>query len=139
MPFFIQCSAECGRGMRTREVVCVNSEDKPLAENKCEGEKAKSSEICDMGSCAKTWFFTTWSDEVGDIVSLNLNGADPLTRQLLASKCVDQRQAMAICLDANNQRVCGSLLTLLNMRRSAHWPMMQICPLHWPTHVSKWF
>ena len=63
-PHFLQCSADCGRGQRTREVVCVNSEDRPIAENKCSGTRPLSLEICDMGSCAKTWFYTEWSDEV---------------------------------------------------------------------------
>ena len=51
-------------------MVCVTVDDKPIAENKCKGEKPIDSEICDMGSCAKTWFYTRWSDEVRKNISL---------------------------------------------------------------------
>jgi len=50
----------------------VNYEDKPIAENKCNGTKPKSTEICDMGSCAKTWFYTEWSDQVGSQLKWSL-------------------------------------------------------------------
>lgn len=58
-----QCSTECGRGQRTREVVCVNFDDKPIPENKCNGTKPKATDYCDMGSCAKTWFYTEWTEQ----------------------------------------------------------------------------
>ena len=61
---FFQCSADCGRGQRTREVVCMNVENKTIAENKCGGSKPRTVEICDMGSCVKTWFHTEWSEQV---------------------------------------------------------------------------
>lgn len=60
----VQCSAECGRGQRTREVACLSADDRVVPENKCEGSRPKSMELCDMGSCAKTWFFSRWSDTV---------------------------------------------------------------------------
>lgn len=58
-----QCSTECGRGQRTREVQCVNFDSRPIPENKCNGTKPRATEYCDMGSCAKTWFYTEWSQE----------------------------------------------------------------------------
>lgn len=60
----LQCSVTCDRGQRMREVVCVTVDNIPIAENKCQGEKPIDSELCDMGSCAKTWFYTRWSEQV---------------------------------------------------------------------------
>jgi len=60
----VQCSTECGRGLRTREVVCVNVDEEQIAENLCVGPKPRQTELCDMGSCARTWFYTTWSQQV---------------------------------------------------------------------------
>ncbi len=56
----------CERGQRTREVVCVTAEERPIAENKCVGRRPISVDLCDMGSCAQTWFYTRWSHEVSD-------------------------------------------------------------------------
>ena len=53
--------------------MCVTVDDKPIAENKCTNQKPIDSEICDMGSCAKTWFYTRWSDEVR-VIQLYFNG-----------------------------------------------------------------
>ena len=60
----VQCSTECGRGLRTREVVCVNVNEEQIAENLCVGPKPRQTQLCDMGSCARTWFYTTWSQQV---------------------------------------------------------------------------
>ncbi|KAK2168208.1 hypothetical protein LSH36_19g03030 [Paralvinella palmiformis] len=58
-----KCSSECGRGQRTRQVICVNADDQPIPENACTRTKPRASEVCDMGSCAKTWFYSEWSTE----------------------------------------------------------------------------
>ena len=62
--FVLECSVSCGRGARTREVACVNAEGRALAENMCGGKRPAATDVCDMGSCAKTWFFTHWSQQV---------------------------------------------------------------------------
>ena len=59
-----QCSVDCGRGQRSREVACIGPDGKPRAENTCIGSKPVVAEICDMGSCAKTWFHTAWDEQV---------------------------------------------------------------------------
>ena len=65
-----QCSVDCGRGQRTREVVCVSAIERIIPENSCKTVKPLSSEICDMGSCAKAWFYTEWSQQVSKITLL---------------------------------------------------------------------
>ena len=62
-----QCSAECGRGQRTRQAVCVDVNDVPLQDAKCQHlRQPRVVEVCDMGSCARTWFFTEWTAEVSN-------------------------------------------------------------------------
>lgn len=58
-----KCSVECGLGLRKREVRCVGADDKVLTDRKCTEPKPTTSDVCDMGSCAKAWFFTEWSKE----------------------------------------------------------------------------
>ncbi|CAE1298785.1 THSD4 [Acanthosepion pharaonis] len=58
-----KCSVECGLGHRKREVRCVGADDKVLTDRKCTEPKPTTSDVCDMGSCAKAWFFTEWSKE----------------------------------------------------------------------------
>ena len=63
-----QCSAECGRGQRTRQAVCVDVNDVPLQDAKCQHlRQPRVVEVCDMGSCARTWFFTEWTPDVSNL------------------------------------------------------------------------
>jgi hypothetical protein len=50
----------------------MTAEGKVTAENKCRTSRPIATEICDMGSCVKTWFFTEWAEEVGFIHILYL-------------------------------------------------------------------
>lgn len=58
-----KCTMECGLGLRTREVRCVGADEKVLTDRECHEPKPATSDVCDMGSCAKDWFFTRWSKE----------------------------------------------------------------------------
>ena len=61
----LQCSVDCGRGQRTRQVLCVDANDVPLQDTLCGHlHQPRTTDVCDMGSCAKTWFFSEWSSEV---------------------------------------------------------------------------
>lgn len=62
--FLRQCSAECGRGMKQRRVTCMdhNSEDVPSV--RCTATRPINEDICDMGSCARGWFYTAWPNNV---------------------------------------------------------------------------
>ncbi|XP_030268089.1 thrombospondin type-1 domain-containing protein 4 isoform X1 [Sparus aurata] len=57
-----QCSAECGRGNRTRSTVCLMDHvtDLPLAS--CEGERPPEVTLCDSGPCQNRleWYTGPW-------------------------------------------------------------------------------
>ncbi|XP_030649312.1 thrombospondin type-1 domain-containing protein 4 [Chanos chanos] len=55
------CSVPCGVGQRTREVHCVSNVGDIVPDEEC-NMKLRPSDVenCDMGACAKSWFFTEW-------------------------------------------------------------------------------
>lgn len=59
-----QCSVECGIGQSSRKVECINTEGEVVEDDECKDEKPDSISSCDMGTCAKGWFQTSWSKEV---------------------------------------------------------------------------
>ena len=71
MLFILQCSVECGVGQISRSVDCMNTADDVVDDARCSGYKPDNSRSCDMGTCAKGWFQTAWSTEVGGLVFLN--------------------------------------------------------------------
>lgn len=56
-----QCSTNCGLGERTRNIQCVNGEGEAVSPSLCAEDRPKTREICDMGSCAKGWYYTKWT------------------------------------------------------------------------------
>ena len=67
MTSIVQCSMDCGRGQRTRQALCVDVNDVPLQDTVCRHlPKPRTTDVCDMGSCAVTWFMSEWTSEVGD-------------------------------------------------------------------------
>ncbi|KAK6188578.1 hypothetical protein SNE40_004726 [Patella caerulea] len=58
-----KCSTNCGHGQRTREVRCVDIKGQTTDDQQCGHHKPDEEEICDMGSCAKGWYHSRWSDE----------------------------------------------------------------------------
>ncbi|XP_014772662.1 thrombospondin type-1 domain-containing protein 4 isoform X1 [Octopus bimaculoides] len=58
-----KCSVECGLGQRSRKVTCVSADGRVIPDYECRETKPSVSEVCNMGSCAKSWFFTEWSKE----------------------------------------------------------------------------
>lgn len=62
--FLLQCSVVCGVGESSRTVDCVNTEGEIVPDSECARIKPETTELCDMGTCAKGWFLTTWSKKV---------------------------------------------------------------------------
>ncbi|XP_067667252.1 thrombospondin type-1 domain-containing protein 4-like isoform X2 [Haliotis asinina] len=56
-----KCSTECGHGERQRTVTCMSVEGRAVADRQCGILKPDTTEICDMGSCARGWYHTKWS------------------------------------------------------------------------------
>lgn len=61
---FPQCSVPCGVGQRTREVHCVSNVGDFVSDEECNMKlRPSDNENCDMGPCAKSWFFTEWGNK----------------------------------------------------------------------------
>ncbi|XP_026025205.1 thrombospondin type-1 domain-containing protein 4-like [Astatotilapia calliptera] len=58
-----RCSAECGRGSRTRSVVCLMDHVTNLPLDSCEGERPPEVTSCDSGPCQNRleWYTGPWS------------------------------------------------------------------------------
>ncbi|MBN3307779.1 THSD4 protein, partial [Amia calva] len=55
------CSVPCGVGQRSREVRCVSNVGDFVNDEECNMKlRPNDVENCDMGTCAKSWFFTEW-------------------------------------------------------------------------------
>ncbi|TSK38384.1 Thrombospondin type-1 domain-containing protein 4 [Bagarius yarrelli] len=58
------CSMPCGVGQRTREVRCVSNVGDFVEDEECNMNLRPSDiENCDMGPCAKSWFYTDWGEQ----------------------------------------------------------------------------
>uniref|UniRef100_A0A8C8F5X4 PLAC domain-containing protein n=1 Tax=Oncorhynchus tshawytscha TaxID=74940 RepID=A0A8C8F5X4_ONCTS len=58
------CSVPCGVGQRTREVHCVSNMGDFVSNEECNMNlRPSDNENCDMGPCAKSWFFTDWGNK----------------------------------------------------------------------------
>ncbi|XP_018593821.1 thrombospondin type-1 domain-containing protein 4 [Scleropages formosus] len=57
------CSVPCGVGQRTREVLCVDNLGDVVMDEECNMKlRPPDVENCDMGPCARSWFFSPWSE-----------------------------------------------------------------------------
>ncbi|XP_058243483.1 thrombospondin type-1 domain-containing protein 4 [Hemibagrus wyckioides] len=58
------CSMPCGVGQRTREVHCVSNVGDIVEDEECNMNlRPRDIENCDMGPCAKSWFYTDWGEQ----------------------------------------------------------------------------
>lgn len=59
----LQCSAECGIGVRTRAVVCLTNQVSSLPLEGCGSERPATSQVCNNGHCEQRieWFTGPWS------------------------------------------------------------------------------
>ncbi|XP_042342790.1 thrombospondin type-1 domain-containing protein 4-like [Plectropomus leopardus] len=57
------CSVPCGLGQRSREVRCVSNVGDFVPDEECNMNlRPIDVENCDMGPCAKSWFYTEWGN-----------------------------------------------------------------------------
>lgn len=56
------CSVLCGTGVRTRRVQCQNDAGNVTDESACSQSKPRSSRSCDLGSCARNWYYSNWNN-----------------------------------------------------------------------------
>ncbi|XP_015238473.1 PREDICTED: thrombospondin type-1 domain-containing protein 4 isoform X1 [Cyprinodon variegatus] len=57
------CSVPCGLGQRSREVHCVSNVGDFVPDEECNMNlRPADIENCDMGACAKSWFYTDWGN-----------------------------------------------------------------------------
>ncbi|XP_076012058.1 thrombospondin type-1 domain-containing protein 4 [Genypterus blacodes] len=57
------CSVPCGLGQKSREVRCVSNVGDFVPDEECNMNLRPSDvENCDMGPCAKSWFYTEWGN-----------------------------------------------------------------------------
>ncbi|XP_068612868.1 thrombospondin type-1 domain-containing protein 4-like [Brachionichthys hirsutus] len=57
------CSVPCGLGQRSREVRCVSNVGDFVPDDECNMNlRPIDVENCDMGACAKSWFYTDWGN-----------------------------------------------------------------------------
>ncbi|XP_060898248.1 thrombospondin type-1 domain-containing protein 4-like isoform X1 [Labrus mixtus] len=57
------CSVPCGLGQRSREVRCVSNVGDFVPDDECNMNlRPNDVENCDMGACAKSWFYTEWGN-----------------------------------------------------------------------------
>lgn len=63
----LQCSAECGMGVRTRAVVCLTNQVSSLPLEGCGSERPATSQVCNNGHCEQRieWFTGPWSQVRG--------------------------------------------------------------------------
>ncbi|XP_058497507.1 thrombospondin type-1 domain-containing protein 4 [Solea solea] len=56
------CSVPCGVGQRRREVVCLSNQGDVEEDEECNMKlKPDTLQNCDMGTCARSWFTSLWS------------------------------------------------------------------------------
>uniref|UniRef100_A0A8C4IMG7 Thrombospondin type 1 domain containing 4 n=1 Tax=Dicentrarchus labrax TaxID=13489 RepID=A0A8C4IMG7_DICLA len=57
------CSVPCGLGQKSREVRCVSNVGDFVPDEECNMNlRPIDVENCDMGACAKSWFYTEWGN-----------------------------------------------------------------------------
>ncbi|XP_077426196.1 thrombospondin type-1 domain-containing protein 4, partial [Vanacampus margaritifer] len=58
------CSVPCGVGQRRRQVVCVSNQGEVEPDEECNMNlKPDAIQNCDMGTCARRWFMSRWSQQ----------------------------------------------------------------------------
>ncbi|RVE76383.1 hypothetical protein OJAV_G00007300 [Oryzias javanicus] len=141
------CSAPCGVGQHSREVVCVGNHGLVDEEHECNMSlKPDFLQNCDMGVCAKGWFTSLWSQRCSAEC-----GRGNKTRSVLewytgpwsqcSAECGDgtQTRGVALCIFTNNvlkevvdQFRCSSLSKPITSQPCRLKP----CGVQW--YVTEW-
>ncbi|XP_072319730.1 thrombospondin type-1 domain-containing protein 4-like [Eucyclogobius newberryi] len=117
-----QCTAECGKGNRTRTAVCLMDYVTDLPLGSCEGERPPEVTACDSGPCQNRfqWFTGPWSQCSADC------GNGTQTRSI-ACIVTNNRN-----MDVVDQAKCNSLPKPITAQACTLEP----CGVQW--YVSEW-
>ncbi|NXC94145.1 ATL2 protein, partial [Certhia familiaris] len=138
-----QCDASCGRGMKTRLVLCVGLENglyREYPEKRCEtSPKPEEQAACFRRPCS-TWFTTSWSQcskTCGAGVRLRevkcyqgeslAQGCDPSAKPEARQICQLQPCPTEAPEDACEDKATANCLLVLKVKLCSHWYYRKAC------------
>ncbi|NWW29301.1 ATL2 protein, partial [Falcunculus frontatus] len=138
-----QCDASCGRGMRTRLVLCAGLENglyREYPEKRCQASpKPEQQAACFRRPCS-TWFTTSWSQcskTCGAGVRLRevkcyqgealAQGCDPSAKPEARQMCQLQPCPTEAPEDACEDKVTANCVLVLKVKLCSHWYYRKAC------------
>ncbi|NWI00564.1 ATL2 protein, partial [Tichodroma muraria] len=138
-----QCDASCGRGMKTRLVLCVGLENglyREYPEKRCETSlKPEEQAACFRRPCS-TWFTTSWSQcskTCGAGVRLRevkcyqgealAQGCDPSAKPEARQTCQLQPCPTEAPEDACEDKATANCVLVLKVKLCSHWYYRKAC------------
>uniref|UniRef100_A0A8C0VJ02 ADAMTS-like protein 2 n=1 Tax=Cyanistes caeruleus TaxID=156563 RepID=A0A8C0VJ02_CYACU len=138
-----QCDASCGRGMKTRLVLCVGLENglyREYPEKRCEtSPKPEEQAACFRRPCS-TWFTTSWSQcskTCGAGVRLRevkcyqgealAQGCDPSAKPEARQTCQLQPCPTEAPEDACEDKATANCVLVLKVKLCSHWYYRKAC------------
>ncbi|NXA73372.1 ATL2 protein, partial [Thryothorus ludovicianus] len=138
-----QCDASCGRGMKTRLVLCVGLENglyREYPEKRCEtSPKPEEQAACFRRPCS-TWFTTSWSQcskTCGAGVRLRevkcyqgealAQGCDPSAKPEARQTCQLQPCPTESPEDACEDKATANCVLVLKVKLCSHWYYRKAC------------
>ncbi|NXS14994.1 ATL2 protein, partial [Neodrepanis coruscans] len=138
-----QCDASCGRGMKTRLVLCAGLENgvyREYPEKRCEAsQKPEEQAACFRRPCS-TWFTTSWSQcsktcgagvrlrEVkcyqGEVLA---QGCDPTSKPEARQMCQLQPCPTEAPEDACEDKATANCVLVLKVKLCSHWYYRKAC------------
>ncbi|NWI88351.1 ATL2 protein, partial [Pitta sordida] len=140
-----QCDASCGRGMKTRLVLCAGLENgvyREYPEKRCEAfQKPEEQAACFRRPCS-TWFTTSWSQcskTCGAGVRLRevkcyqgealAQGCDPTSKPEARQMCQLQLCPTEAPEDACEDKATANCVLVLKVKLCSHWYYRKACCL----------
>ncbi|NWX64810.1 ATL2 protein, partial [Promerops cafer] len=138
-----QCDASCGRGVKTRLVLCVGLENglyREYPEERCEtSPKPEEQAVCFRRPCS-TWFTTSWSQcskTCGAGVRLRevkcyqgealAQGCDPSAKPEARQTCQLQPCPTEAPEDACEDKATANCVLVLKVKLCSHWYYRKAC------------
>uniref|UniRef100_A0A8C3NB29 Uncharacterized protein n=1 Tax=Geospiza parvula TaxID=87175 RepID=A0A8C3NB29_GEOPR len=138
-----QCDASCGRGVKTRLVLCVGLENglyREYPEKRCEtSPKPEEQAVCFRRPCS-TWFTTSWSQcskTCGAGVRLRevkcyqgealAQGCDPAAKPEARQTCQLQPCPTEAPEDACEDKATANCVLVLKVKLCSHWYYRKAC------------
>ncbi|NXT11967.1 ATL2 protein, partial [Prunella fulvescens] len=138
-----QCDASCGRGVKTRLVLCVGLENglyREYPEERCEtSPKPEEQAVCFRRPCS-TWFTTSWSQcskTCGAGVRLRevkcyqgealAQGCDPSAKPEARQMCQLQPCSTEAPEDACEDKATANCVLVLKVKLCSHWYYRKAC------------